>query len=141
MADGAAKLDETCDKLCDAMKKMAEQELGKEDMVPFLDNLDLGSDKNADVEEAVEDLFDTSSYNEKWETAFSDENSGTGDEIKPRASVAYLAAWKKAMLKFYSRNSDVEAVFGGGVEFINTSAQSIEATRLVLSDTAEESSK
>lgn len=127
---GKSLLDDTCSKLLDAMKKRAEQELGDEDQVPFLDNLEFDRTKDSDISDITDTYFDTSSANEEWSKAHNDSSSGDGDEIAPRATVAYFSAWKKALLKFYSRNSDVEAVFGNGVEFINTGAQSIEATRL-----------
>lgn len=126
-------VDTLCNKLEDAFKKQADQETGDEDTTPFLDTISVTRNKDTTIEDITEELFDTSDLNAAWRSAY-DDGTKEGAEMRNRLGVAYLCAWKKAFLKFYSGNVDVQAVYGLGLVHINIGAQSVEATRLVLSE-------
>lgn len=123
-------IDSTCNTLEAALEKQAKQELGQEEHTPFLDTIDAGLGKDSTIEDLTDKLFNTESMNSAWAEAY---GKNEGAEIRNRMGVAYFCAWKKALLKFYAGNDDIAAVFGLGLVNINIGAQSIEATRLVLS--------
>ena len=134
-------VDSTCEQLLEGMRKQADQYLGNERFTPFADTI-LGD--NEDASDVIGTLFNTDDYNTKWVEIYNNPNIPEEPEgVRARLSVAYLASWKRALLRHFHNESTVERVFNRGINFINTGAQSIEATRVILSDppTAETDSK
>ena len=134
-----ADVNSTCTKLLEAMHTQAEQELGEKKITPFLDTL---GDYDS-TEDLVKDLFDTTEYNNKWKTAHEANKQATTDdekdandaaEIRAKQTIVYMCSWKRALLKFSGKMSDVDYVYGNGMNYINTGAQSIEATRMTLDE-------
>lgn len=144
MAAGAdSSVDTTCDKLEKALHKQAQQERGEEPPTPFLDTIDVDLDEDSTVRDLTDELFATDGLNKDWESMASNpgsEDYKEGKEVRVRMGVAYFSAWKKALLKFYDSNSDIKAVYGVGMCFINIGAQSVEASRLVMSEPTSQNS-
>lgn len=140
MAEDSSVVETACARLKESFKKQAAQERGEEPVTPYLDTLSAdGSFDGSNVKELTDELFNTESLNQAWQEAYdasSDPEKGSqdGKEIRSRAGVAYFCAWKKALLKFYEGNDDIQAVYGLGMCFINIGAQSVEATRLSLAE-------
>ena len=134
MADESSSgVDSTCETLAQGMKKQADQYLGEEPFTPFIDTI--REDEDEKVSDLIKDLFDTDDYNEKWVEIYNDSTQPEYPEgVRARLSVAYLTSWKRALLRHFHNESTVERVFKRGISFINTGAQSIEATRVILSE-------
>lgn len=139
--DSSSDVENACTAVIDAYRKQAYQDRGEEEVTPFIDtfpseDVEKGKDVIDSVSNLTDTLFNTDNLNKEWEDVYNESTeNGTNDgkEIRSRVGIAYLCAWKKALLKFYHSNSDIDAVYGTGLCFMNIGAQSAEATRILLS--------
>ena len=129
-----ADVEKVCGALLSAMEKQAKQALGEEDPTSFIDTLIPDYKEGGQtIQEWIDENLDVEDLNDEWVELYkSDDGDEKSDGVRIRLSVSFILALKKALMKHYMPGSDVERVFGGSVSFINTGAQGVEATRVVL---------
>lgn len=146
----SSSVESTIDILISSLKDMAGQITGDIDYVSFIQTVKKFAPKCNTLEDLINLLFGTKDYNGEWVKVFKGaaekKQGGSGEsEFKNgpryRMSVGFLAAWHKALRRFYSDQTDVTRVFGGQMSRISLGLLSLNASKARMGDTQEDKKK